>query len=58
MFPLFLQLKRHKLPAVVNVLHAVLLVVFLLVTFAASIASVRYIVVDAVNYQVFANISG
>lgn len=39
-------------------LHWIGVVISMLVGLAALIAAVRYIVVDAVNYHVFANISG
>ena len=39
-------------------LHWIGVVISILIGIVASIAAVRYIVVDAVNYHVFANISG
>lgn len=44
--------------AILKWFHYVLIFFLIIITFASTIASIRFIVVDATNYHVFANVSG
>lgn len=51
-----LQVYGKKSPLWLNIINGTLCVLLFFVTCVASISSVRYIVVDSVNYHVFANL--
>lgn len=51
-----MQVYGKKSPMWLNVINGTLCGLLLIVTFVSSISSIRYIVVDSVNYHVFANL--
>ena len=52
-----LQVKGRQSGLFLNGIHSILLVLLAAITVVSSISAVRYIVVDSVNYNVFANLS-
>ena len=54
---MLLQVKGRQSGLFLNGIHSVLLVLLAAITVVSSISAVRYIVVDSVNYNVFANLS-
>lgn len=51
-----LKVYGKKSPMWLNIINGTLCGLLLIVTFVSSISSIRYIVVDSVNYHVFANL--
>lgn len=51
-----LKVYGKKTPLFINIINGVLCVMLFFVTIVSSVSSIRYIVVDSVNYHVFANL--
>ena len=51
-----MQVYGKSTPMWLNIINGTLCVLLFFVTCVSSISSVRYIVVDSVNYHVFANL--
>ena len=51
-----MQVYGKKTPLFINIINGVLCVTLFFVTIVSSVSSIRYIVVDSVNYHVFANL--